>query len=568
MSAAGSAVGATFVAVSLSTLPCSPDKLSMNSEIIRYRMLLLYAVLGYPIWGLLLQKLEPTNLDPLWARLLIAAGVLLCLIFSYRVKNKLEFLETVTVIGGWVMALHFTVIAYLSDLSNSLFCSYLILLTCLLNVFPTKRSTWMLATFSVVSGAILSTVLNDRQVSALLVNVSLLTTVTVSLGANLTRINQLRALTDAQDKMNLVFQNMKDGLIVLASKGQVTMANPSACQIFGLCAEQLMGTTLSEIIFLNERNRLVSPEDLPFVQAQMRNEDVRDCSIGYQKPDGGLVWLKMTAVPMGSQVNDEFSPVLLTISDMTDVKRSQLVGVERQARKEATAKLTALGEMAAGVAHEINNPLAIILGKVYTIEKFLQTGKSIEPLETSLAKISQTVDRIKKIIQGLQAFATGGEQDPFQSTDLALLVREVTSKLEKDLGEKKIQILLDLELNLNFDCRPNQISQCLTNLIRNSCDAIEQRDDRWIRIWTRSAHQSLVLTITDSGVGIPEEIQSRLMEPFFTTKPPGSGTGLGLSITRGLISSHTGRIWLDSSAPHTTFVVELPLTQVPQKKAA
>jgi PAS domain S-box-containing protein len=531
-------------------------------------MLLLSAALGYPIWGLLLQKLEPTNLDPLWARLAIAFGVLVCLGFSYRIENKLKFLEKVTVIGGWVMALHFTVIAYISDLSNGLFCSYLILLTCLLNVFPTKRSTWSLAVYSVVSGAILSTVPNDWQVSSLLVNVSLLTTVTVSLSANLTRIHQLLELTQTRDKMNLVFQNMKDGVLVLGSGGQVTMANPSACQIFGLRSDELLGTKLSEALFINDRNKLVSPEDLPFVQAQARGEEMRDHSIGYQKPDGDLVWLKMTAVPVQADFDNQPSSQLITITDMTGAKRSQLVSVERQARKEATAKLTALGEMAAGVAHEINNPLAIILGKVYTIEKFLQTNKSIEPIETSLAKISQTVDRIKKIIQALQAFAYGGEEDPFVSTDLSSIVRDVILRLEKHLGEKKIQIQLDLEPNLNFDCRPNQISQCLTNLIRNSCDAIEQRDDRWIRIWTRSAHQSLVLTITDSGTGIPEEIQSRLMEPFFTTKPPGAGTGLGLSITRGLISSHMGRIWLDSSAAHTTFVVELPLTQVPQKKTA
>ena len=531
-------------------------------------MLLLNAMVGLPTWGLILHILEPQTWDPMWIRWLISSGLAVCWILSHRIKKPQKFLEHVTVAAGSVMVTHFLAIALRSPVSSALFCGYLILLSCLLHVLPTKLSTWAFALSGVASGILMSWLSPAGSLSPLLMNVSLLTTVTVGLSANLTRIQQLHTLQSIQSRTQLLFQNMKDGMLVLNPQLQVTMSNPSACKLFGLSHEQLVSTKLSELLFLNERNRLISPEDLPFIQAHTRQEEVRDSVVRYQQPDGAMVWLTMTAVPLADSKLHERHSILLTIHDTTDAKRSQLVSVERQARKEVLAKLTAMGEMAAGVAHEINNPLAIILGKVYTVEKFLQTQRSSEPVEVSLSKISQAVERIKKVVQALQAFATGGEQDPFQSTDLTHVVKEVMNQHQKRLSEQKIQIQLDLEANLNFDCRPNQLVQCLQHLVENSCDAIERQSDRWIRIWARSAHQSLVLTISDSGPGIPEEIREHVMEPFFTTKAPGMGTGLGLSIARGLISSHMGRIWLDSSAVHTTFVVELPLAQVAQKKAA
>lgn len=368
--------------------------------------------------------------------------------------------------------------------------------------------------------------------------------------------------------MKVLFQSMKEGLLVFDQDGNITVSNPAACLILGLSGEQLKGQLREDILFFSDDGKPIDRQNLPFEKARLQADEVHDQVLRLQRTDGAQLWLKMTATPLTPPNETEGKMVLTTFSDISDVKKSHRIILDQQSRLEANAKLTALGEMAAGVAHEINNPLAIILGKVYMIQKSWQIPEKNEMVETSLEKISDAVDRIKRIVKGLQTFSHGGEQEPFQIANLTQLVNETVLICESKFHEKNIQIQLDLEPNLNFECRPVQISQALLQLIYNSCDAIETQSDRWIRIWARSAHQSLVLTITDSGTGIPEEIRTRLMQPFFTTKDPGQGTGLGLSVTRGLVHSHLGRIWLDPKAAHTTFIIELPLHQKSQNKAS
>jgi PAS domain S-box-containing protein len=532
-------------------------------------VLLLNAVFGIPAWGLVLSRLELGIFDPLWIRLSFSTILLGLLWRSYFVRDPQKFLERVVIFGGWFLVLHTAWIGYLSRLPYSVLCGFLILVGSLLNIFSTKGSSWLLALTTALLGAFVA--INDRDwlTSPLLVNVSLWSLIIACLSSNLSRIQQLQSLRRIREKMDLLFQNMKEGLVVIDSEGKLTLVNPAAALIFGLSPEQMHNKSLnSDISFLRDNGRPYSLDERPFEIAQKQKQEVRDAIMGIRRPDGGTVWVKATATPVFDSQSANQHSVLMTFSDISDLRESHQIIFDQQARLEATAKLTALGEMAAGVAHEINNPLAIILGKVFIMEKALETKKIAEPFEVSLAKISETVYRIKRIVKSLQTFAMGGDHDPFQMTSLSDLVKEAVALCHDRIHEKKIQIQLDLEPDLNFECRPIQISQSLINLIYNACDAIEQQPERWIRIWTRSAHQNLVLTITDSGPGIPEEVRKRLMQPFFTTKGPGKGTGLGLSITRGLIHSHLGRIWLDPSAAHTTFVIELPLVQNSEKKTA
>ena len=115
--------------------------------------------------------------------------------------------------------------------------------------------------------------------------------------------------------------------------------------------------------------------------------------------------------------------------------------------------------------------------------------------------------------------------------------------------------------DLEFDCRPTQISQVLVSLINNSLDATRDLPEKWIEIQMEDQNGKIRITVTDSGNGIPEGIANKIMNPFFTTKEIGKGTGLGLSISKGIIENHGGTITLNTASPHTQFIIELPIQQ-------
>ncbi len=225
-----------------------------------------------------------------------------------------------------------------------------------------------------------------------------------------------------------------------------------------------------------------------------------------------------------------------------------------------TSKMSSLGEMSSGIAHEINNPLAIIHGKSHQIRSQIEKGK-IDPanLIKLTGDIDQTVQRISKIIKGLRSFSRDGDQDPFESRSLQSLLEDTISFCATRF--KHHEIILDLNgvsPELQIHCRPSQISQVLLNLLNNSFDAIQGLSNRWVKIEAIEDPAGISISITDSGSGIPEAIREKILEPFFTTKEVGKGTGLGLSISLGIIKSHGGTLEIDRHHPNTRFVIRLP----------
>lgn len=258
---------------------------------------------------------------------------------------------------------------------------------------------------------------------------------------------------------------------------------------------------------------------------------------------------------------------IISTIDIHDLKIAEEENKINIIKLEHSAKMASLGEMSSGLAHEINNPLAIISGRTQLIRKHLNSGQFDKLyFENGLEIIERTIGRIAKIVKGLKTFARDAEKDPFVNFKVKDIIEETISFCEarfKNYGvDFKFDILVSEADNLTLDCRPTQISQVLLNALNNSYDAIFELEDKWITLSVEKKETILIFKITDSGAGIPKDIQNKLMQPFFTTKDVGKGTGLGLSLSRGIIESHQGRFYFNFSHPtNTQLIIELPISQ-------
>lgn len=233
---------------------------------------------------------------------------------------------------------------------------------------------------------------------------------------------------------------------------------------------------------------------------------------------------------------------------------------ELEAQRERTLegeKMAALGEMAAGMAHEINNPVAVIQLTSEQMQDLLSDETPDIPMLQDMTKNIQMMGgRISKIVRALKSFARNGEQDPMVKTPIAQIVEETIVLCQEKFRNRGVDLRCDtIPAHLTLSCRAVQISQIVLNLLQNGLDAVEELPERWVSIsYTEDSH-SLKLIITDSGNGIPEHIRDKILQPFFTTKDVGKGTGLGLSISKGIMESHDGELSIDTKCANTRFVL-------------
>ena len=234
-----------------------------------------------------------------------------------------------------------------------------------------------------------------------------------------------------------------------------------------------------------------------------------------------------------------------TTTDISRIKYAEMQLIQ-------ASKLASLGEMSAGIAHEINNPLSIIIGMTRSLSKYINDPEKFAEKVDAIQKSSM---RISKIVGGLKKFSRSSEQKNFQKCSLKTIVNESVNLTLALAKRSETSILFEAKNDAYINCDEVEIEQVLINLINNAIDAVKGLADKWVKIEVLMESSIVLLRITDSGKGIPLEIQSRLFDPFFTTKPVGEGTGLGLSIIKGILDEHEATIVVDPKSPHTCFEI-------------
>jgi PAS domain S-box-containing protein len=249
-------------------------------------------------------------------------------------------------------------------------------------------------------------------------------------------------------------------------------------------------------------------------------------------------------------------PVLqINVREITERKE-----METQLRRGE--KLSALGQLIAGVAHELNNPLAVIMG----YSQIMTKQRSMEArAKTDMLKILHESERAAKIVRNLLTFARPREPQ-MSVVDINRLVNGVLTIHDTHLQGGDIELVKRLAPNLpKTKADPNQIEQVVTNLVTNAIQALmSHAGARKLEISTEIVNSAIRIAVADSGPGIQQDIITKIFDPFFTTKAPGKGTGLGLSISYSIVEEHRGRIWVQSQCGKgAKFFVELPIVACP-----
>lgn len=271
------------------------------------------------------------------------------------------------------------------------------------------------------------------------------------------------------------------------------------------------------------------------------------------------------------QFQDGRKVLVAVLRDISERKKLESELQMSRSKQYEAARLATLGEAAGGIAHEINNPLNVIVGIAELIKATVEKKGMIEKEKLfdycdRLVKYSM---RISKIIKGLRSISRDASQDPFVDVHLQVLVDDTIEFCHQQFVNRSIELKVkNFSEPVIITGRYAQVSQIILNLVNNAKDAVEGLPTPQIFIETLIEDNTGVIRVWDSGPGISVEIEPKLMNPFFTTKPVGKGTGLGLSISKTIALDHKGTLILNRKISNSCFELRIPLVQNSKKSTA
>ncbi len=355
--------------------------------------------------------------------------------------------------------------------------------------------------------------------------------------------------------------------IAMTNEGYIIAIRNQLGSILGVSL--LMLLLVSQLVRYYYNQTLTAPLNKILLQVRrIENEDYR--MVHAEGLPDELESVSRALNQASSMIEKRNNDIMYYTNDLEKLVQERTAELEEQMTKNLnTARLAAVGEMAADVAHEINNPLTVIDLHINKLKKH-EVDYNLPPeAAQSVTKVQAMVKRITKIIKGLKSLSRDGNADPKVPFSITGMIEDVKMLVEMKIKSHEIQFDITVDNpNLMAQGREVQISQVLVNLIGNAVDAIiHSTQNRWISVDVKEKGDMIYFYVTDSGTGIPEELQEKIMRPFFTTKELNKGTGLGLSISKGIVEEHEGILEYNEKSANTQFVFTLKKVHVQQKTA-
>lgn len=328
-------------------------------------------------------------------------------------------------------------------------------------------------------------------------------------------------------------------LIATLNEGEIVYASQGSVNALGMAMENLIGYSLDNFFTDTDARR-----DLMHDVQKTGGVDLREFLL--QRSDHSTFYAAVSA----RSIHYERRPcAVIGINDITERKLAETKIKDQESALQQSEKLAALGGLLAGVAHELNNPLSVIVGQAVLLSESAKDEKTIGRAE----KIHKAGERCARIIKSFLALARRKPPER-KAVSINEVIESAIELLAFQLRTDNIELIRHLDADLpKALADADQMTQVITNLVMNAKQVLQEKDgkrtitiDSWTAVDSATSEGMVYVAVTDNGTGIPPDIIHRIFEPFFTTKPAGSGTGVGLSLCHNIVESHGGRIWVEN----------------------
>ncbi|MBN1114865.1 MAG: PAS domain S-box protein [Oligoflexia bacterium] len=354
------------------------------------------------------------------------------------------------------------------------------------------------------------------------------------------------------------FYKTPDALMVFSNELGIVLVNSASLRLFGYKKqEELINKNLGDMLKTVQAGGGPSANLFKKAIEAADHDRPSEHEWIFLKPDNRELYASVSLTKLKLENNDVY---MASIRDISATKEMETERENMRKQLYQASKLSSLGEMAGGIAHELNNPLAVIQSYTDQLEGIC-TGDNNEYVTKCLEGINNNIQRMVIIISQLRSFSRQ-ESSEVTKINLNNLIEVSLTLVERQFANRNIHIIKNYPKNdIIIIGAQSQLEQVLINLFINARDAMEQSPVKTLTIMTEISGQTANILIRDTGNGIKDSVREKIFNPFFTTKEVGKGTGLGLSVSYNIVKEHKGRITIDKSEPGkgTTFRISFPL---------